>query len=83
MSTLSHVHQFFHAETCHAYLHALRWQDRPIQCPHCHSPEVRTWGTYHYRPGFRRYRCTRCRRTFVVGTPTTSSPQETRARPGP
>jgi transposase-like protein len=64
MSTLSHVHQFFHAETCHAYLHALRWQDRPIQCPHCHSPEVRTWGTYHYRPGFRRYRCTRCRRTF-------------------
>jgi hypothetical protein len=30
MSTLSHVHQFFHAETCHAYLHALRWQDRGV-----------------------------------------------------
>ena len=64
MSTLSHVHQLFHAETCHAYLHALRWQDRPVQCPHCHSPEVRPWGTYHYRPGFKRNRCTGCRRTF-------------------
>ena len=64
MSTLSHVHQLFHAETCHAYLHALRWQDRPVQCPHCHSPEVRPWDTSHDWPGFKRYWGTRCRRTF-------------------
>jgi len=64
MSTLSHVHQLYHAEACHAYLHAFRWPDHPVQCPHCHSPEVRPWGTSHDRPGFKRYRCTRWRRTF-------------------
>jgi transposase-like protein len=64
MPVPSYVHQFFHAEQCQAYLHALRWKDRPFQCPHCQSPEVRPWGTYHYRPGCKRYRCTRCRRTF-------------------
>jgi transposase-like protein len=64
MPTLSHVHQLFRADTCHAYLRALRWKDRPFQCPHCHSPEVGPWGTYHYRPGFKRYRCKDCGRTF-------------------
>jgi transposase-like protein len=64
MPTLSHVHQLFSADTCHAYLRALRWKDRPFQCPHCHSPEVGPWGTYHYRPGFKRYRCKDCGRTF-------------------
>jgi transposase-like protein len=64
MPTLSHVYQLFSAETCHTYLHALRWKDRSFQCPHCHSPEVGPWGTYHYRPGFKRYRCKDCRRTF-------------------
>jgi transposase-like protein len=64
MSTLSHVHQLFSAKTCHAYLRALRWKDRPFQCPHCHSREVGPWGTYHYRPGFKRYRCKHCGRTF-------------------
>jgi transposase-like protein len=64
MSTLSHVHQVFSAKTCHAYLRALRWKDRPFQCPHCHSREVGPWGTYHYRPGFKRYRCKHCERTF-------------------
>jgi transposase-like protein len=64
MPTLSHVHQLFSAETCHAYLRALRWKDRPFQCPHCHSLEVGPWGIYHYRPGFKRYRCKDCGRTF-------------------
>jgi transposase-like protein len=64
MPTLSHVHQLFSAETCHAYLRALRWKDRPFQCPHCHSRAVGPWGTYHYRPGFKRYRCEDCGRTF-------------------
>jgi Transposase zinc-ribbon domain len=48
MPTLSHVHQLFGVETSHAYIHALRWKDRPFRCPHCHSPEVGPWDTYHY-----------------------------------
>jgi transposase-like protein len=64
MPTLSHVHQLFSADTCHAYLRALRWKDRPFQCPHCQSHDIRPWGRYHYRPGFKRYRCKDCGRTF-------------------
>jgi transposase-like protein len=64
MPTLSHVHQLFSTESCHTYLRTLRWKDRLFQCPHCHSPEVGPWGTYHYRPGFKRYRCKDCGRTF-------------------
>jgi transposase-like protein len=64
MSTLSHLHQLFSAEACHAYLRALRWKDRPFQCSHCHSREVGPWGTYHDRPGFKRYRCKDCGRTL-------------------
>ncbi len=64
MPVLSQLHQLFHADTCHAYIHTLRWKDRPLQCPHCHSQEVGPWGIYHYRPGFKRYRCKDCGRTF-------------------
>jgi transposase-like protein len=64
MSTLSHVHQLLSTATCHAYLRTLRWKDRPLQCPHCHSQAVGPWRTYHYRPGFKRYRCKACGRTF-------------------
>jgi transposase-like protein len=64
MSTLSHVHQLLSTDTCHAYLRTLRWKDRPLQCPHCHSQAVGPWGMYHYRPGFNRYRCKACGRTF-------------------
>ena len=35
MPILSYLHQLFNADTCHAYLHTLRWQDRPLQCPRC------------------------------------------------
>jgi hypothetical protein len=33
MSIVSHLHHFFHAETCQSYIHTLRWKDRPLQCP--------------------------------------------------
>ena len=64
MAMLSHVHQLFSAEHCQAYIHTLRWKDRPLQCPRCHSHEVDPWGQYHYRPGCQRYRCTGCKLTF-------------------
>jgi transposase-like protein len=64
MPILSYLHQLFNADTCHAYLHTLRWQDRPLHCPRCHSHDVDPWGSYHYRPGLKRYWCNGCRRTF-------------------
>jgi transposase-like protein len=60
----SYVHRLFSAEHCQAYIHALRWKDRPLQCPRCSSQAVSPWGTYHYRPGCKRYWCRGCRRTF-------------------
>jgi hypothetical protein len=48
MPLLSYVHQLFSAEQCQAYIHALRWKDRPLQCPRCHNYNVDPWGTYHY-----------------------------------
>ena len=64
MSVFSHVHQLFNAEQCQAYIRTLRWKDRSFQCPRCQSHAIRPWGAYHYRPGFKRYWCTGCRRTF-------------------
>src|SRR5262252_7954147 len=49
---------------CQAYIHALRWKDRPLQCPRCQSHDVDPWGMYHYRPGCKRYWCNGCQRTF-------------------
>ena len=63
MPVLSHLHPLFNADTCHAYLHTLRWKNRPLQCPRCHSQNTGPWGTYPYRPGLKRYRCRACRRT--------------------
>ncbi len=63
MSTLSHVHQLFSTDTCHVYLRTLRWKDRPLQCPHCHSQAVGPWGTYHDRPDVKRDRGKICGRT--------------------
>src|SRR5262244_3961520 len=72
MSIVSHLHQLFNTETCQAYIHALRWKDRLLQCPRCQSHHVGPWGTYHYQPGLRRYRCKEkaCKRTFndLTGT---------------
>ena len=72
MCIFSHLHQLFNADTCQAYIHALRWKDRPLQCPRCQSHNVGAWGTYHYQPGLKRYRCKEqdCKRTFndLTGT---------------
>jgi transposase len=64
MSVLSYVHQLFNVDQCQAYIHTLRWKDRPLQCPRCQSQDVDPWGTYHYRPGCKRYWCHGCKRTF-------------------
>jgi transposase len=64
MSILSHLHQLFNTDTGHTYIHTLRWKDRPLQCPRCHSHDVDPWGKYHYRPGCKRYWCNGCKRTF-------------------
>ena len=64
MSVFSHLHQLFNVDTCDMYIHTLRWQDRPLHCPRCHSHDVDPWGSYHYRPRLKRYWCNGCRRTF-------------------
>src|SRR5215831_249653 len=64
MPMLSHLHDLFSAEQCQAYIRTLRWQDRPLQCPRCQSHPIGQWGTYHYRPGCKRYWCYGCKRTF-------------------
>jgi transposase-like protein len=64
MPALSHLHQLFNVDTCYMYIHTLRWQDRPLHCPRCHSHNVDPWGSYHDRPGLKRYWCNGCRRTF-------------------
>jgi transposase-like protein len=70
MPVLTALHQLVNADTCHAYLHTLRWRDRSLQCPRCYRPAVSPWGTYHDRPGLKRSWCTGCRRTFNDLTPT-------------
>ena len=72
MTMVSHLHHLFHPATCQAYIHMLRWKDRPLQCPRCQSRNVGPWGTYHAQPGLKRYRCKEqgCKRTFndLTGT---------------
>ena len=76
MPVLSYVHQLFNAEQCQAYIHTLRWKDRPLQCPRCQSHDVGPWGTYHYRPGCKRYWCNGCKRTFNDLTDTLLAPEQ-------
>jgi Transposase zinc-ribbon domain len=52
MPVLSYLHQLFNVDQCQAYIHTLRWKDRPLQCPRCQSQDIDPWGTYHYRPGW-------------------------------
>jgi transposase-like protein len=72
MPTRSYVHHLFSLAQCQAYIHTLRWKDRPLQCPRCQSHNVGPWGTYHAQPGLKRYRCKAkgCKRTFndLTGT---------------
>jgi Transposase zinc-ribbon domain len=39
MSVLTYVHQLFNVDQCQAYIHTLRWKDRPLQCPRCQSQD--------------------------------------------
>lgn len=64
MPVLSYVYELFNVDQCQAYIHTLRWKDRPLQCPRCQSHDVDPWGTYHDRPGCKRYWCNGCQRTF-------------------
>ena len=66
MPVLSHLHHLFNTEQCQASIHTLRWKDRPLQCPRCQSHHIGQWGTYHYRPGCKRYWCHGCKRGFVA-----------------
>ena len=70
MPRLSPLHQLFNVEQCQTSLHTLRWHDRPLQCPRCQSHPIGQWGTYHYRPGCKRYWCQSCKRTFNDRTDT-------------
>ena len=66
MPIVSHLHHLFNSETCQAYIHTLRWKDRPLQCPRCQSLNVGPWRTYHAQSGLKHYRCKEqgCKRTF-------------------
>ena len=64
MPVFSYLHQLFNIAQCQAYIHTLRWKDRPLQCPRCQSQDVDPWGTYHYRPGCKRSWCHGGQRTF-------------------
>ena len=70
MPVLSHLYHLFSAEQCQAYIHRLRWHDRPLQCPRCQSHYVGQWGTYQYRPG-----------ANATGAITASAPSTTSPRP--
>jgi hypothetical protein len=32
MPVLAYIHQLCNAEHCQAYIHTLRWQERPLPC---------------------------------------------------
>ena len=51
MPVLSYVHQLFDVDQCQTYIHTLRWQDRPLQCPRCQSQDVDPWGSTTTDPG--------------------------------
>ncbi|HEY5864519.1 MAG TPA: IS1595 family transposase [Candidatus Tectomicrobia bacterium] len=72
MPVLSYIHQLLNVDQCQAYIHTLRWKDRPLQCPRCQSHHVGLWGAYHYQPGLQRYRWKEqgCKPTFndLTGT---------------
>jgi hypothetical protein len=68
MPTLSYVHQLFSLEQCQAYIHTLRWKDRPLQCPRCQSQDIDPWGNYTTAPNANVTGAT------VAGAPSMTSP---------
>jgi hypothetical protein len=51
MPGLSYLHQLFCADTCHAYLHTLRWQDRLLHCPRARATTSARGGITPTGPG--------------------------------
>ena len=76
MPVLSYLHQLFNVDQCQAYIHTLRWKDRPLQCPRCESHHIGQWGTYQYRPGCKRYWCHR----VAIGRALQPFPRSKRSR---
>jgi hypothetical protein len=70
MPVLSHLHHLFNAEQCQAYIHTLRWKDRPLQCPRCQSQDIDPWGTYTIAPD-----------ANATGVTAASAPSTTSPRP--
>jgi hypothetical protein len=69
MSTLSYMHHLFNIDRCRD-LHPYAAVERAsTQCPRCQSQDVDPWGTYHYRPGCKRYWC-----NGLQSAPSTTSP---------
>ena len=56
MPVLSYVHELFNVAQYQAYIHTLRWKDRPLQCPRCQSHDVDLWGVYQPLPSRQRSR---------------------------
>ena len=58
MFIFSHLHQLFKRRSVsilHPYVAG--GKNGPLQCPRCQGHNVGPWGTYHYQPGLKRYRC--------------------------
>jgi hypothetical protein len=69
MPVLAHLPYLFNAAQGQASIHTLRWQDRPLQCPHGQSHHIGRWGTYRYHPG-----CKNATGVIAAGAPATTSP---------
>jgi transposase-like protein len=53
-----------------SYIHELRWKGKELECPHCGSEDIGSWGQYYRNPGLKRYICKGCGKTFndLTGT---------------
>ena len=67
MPVLAHLPYLFNAAHGQASIHTLRWQDRPLQCPHGQSHHIGRWGTYRYHPG-----CKNATGVIAAGAPATT-----------
>jgi transposase-like protein len=70
MDIISHLTGFFNEEKIQSYIHELRWKGKELECPHCGSEDIGSWGQYHRKPGLKRYICKSCGKTFndITGT---------------
>ena len=44
MPVLSYIHQLFNVDQCQAYIHTLRWKDRPLPMSSVSEPPRRSVG---------------------------------------